>query len=815
MNPQNKILTVAYGTFSCTLEGFDDPFSTMTDIAEYFRDLAAEDRFFGAEPPTPDMAMLQQIAQTRTPHSIEAQNAPDGLTLRAGTPAEALAPAAAPAPAPAPEPPTEVDATDSVALKLARIRGIVAADRSDDATYEEDAGGDGWAGYDHTALVADVEDAELSTDEAGAEGEAGVEEPVSEDVAEDIAAAIEDVAGDAASNEGEAADDATSADAADARHEVAADEAEPLEAVEEIDAATDDAPEADVEEEIAAEAEEPKDETASDADVADDEAMADEVAASAQEDEDADAEGAQADPVETAEAADETAAERIEDAPAEEAADDVAADADADVAEPDAPKIDMSGADTLAAILAEDTLEDTGPADVTAEALAASEDGDVMRERRIRRIRIRRAAHAELAASGEAEAEVATSVELSETVEMPAAEDAPAATDLPDAAEAELMAELAAIVDEDGDAPTTEAEADEDADADLEALLAAAEAPEAEIEDDLEAELAAIAAEEEAVAPAISEADDRDDVAAAEAESPAEEPETAEAYEEDEIDLSDDAGDVVADETAAEAEDASVEESDLAEDEDDAAASEGGEPDLERLFAATDSRLSGAETSRTHANISHLKAAVAARRADSSMDTPKADDTGAYRADLASTVRPRRATAEGDARTERPVSRPAPLVLVSSQRVEGEEPAPEAAAAEPVRPRRVTSELSAIESGSEADATEDAAPEAEATEDAPAGTDFEAFAAEMGAGDMTEVLEAAAAYTLQVQGQETFSRPRLLHLASEALEDFTREDGLRGFGQLLREGTIRKLRRGAFVLDEDSRFLTEARRRVG
>ncbi|MFT6674458.1 MAG: hypothetical protein ACJAVM_000641 [Sulfitobacter sp.] len=214
--------------------------------------------------------------------------------------------------------------------------------------------------------------------------------------------------------------------------------------------------------------------------------------------------------------------------------------------------------------------------------------------------------------------------------------------------------------------------------------------------------------------------------------------------------------------------------------------------DMNRLMAETDQQMGEPESATRRDAFAHLRAAVAAKKADVAMgETDNSDENDdAYRSDLAEVVRPRR-PAQSDARTKRPGdNRPAPLKLVAEQRIDLR-PSNEG----PVRPRRVSAAM------------------AETPAQSQDGDSFADYAAEMGATKLPELLEAAASYMSFVEGRDQFSRPQLMTKVRQVSSDdgFSREDGLRSFGQLLRSGKIEKIKGGRFTVSDDIGFRPGAR----
>ncbi len=206
---------------------------------------------------------------------------------------------------------------------------------------------------------------------------------------------------------------------------------------------------------------------------------------------------------------------------------------------------------------------------------------------------------------------------------------------------------------------------------------------------------------------------------------------------------------------------------------------------VQRILEVTNTELEETEGTRRRSAIQHLKAAVLATRADRkvSKDAAAEDDArqiDQYREDLARVVRPRRPV-EGIKPGERRLQ---PLVLVTEQRVDV---APDPASDEPVeavRPRRVSTGLAPERSE-------------EGNENIFADADsFAEFAERMEATELPDILEAAAAYASYVEGRPHFSRPQLMRAVAnyEGGDQFDRELTLRSFGQLLRQGKIRKAR---------------------
>jgi hypothetical protein len=84
---------------------------------------------------------------------------------------------------------------------------------------------------------------------------------------------------------------------------------------------------------------------------------------------------------------------------------------------------------------------------------------------------------------------------------------------------------------------------------------------------------------------------------------------------------------------------------------------------------------------------------------------------------------------------------------------------------------------------------------------------FAAFASEMGASSLPDLLEAAAAWLCFVDEAESVSRAQLVALAAEALPEAPdREEALGAFGTLLRQGRIAPVASGRYRVSAGSRF---------
>jgi hypothetical protein len=685
----SKVLTVSYGTFSCTLEGFDDSFDTMKAIAEYFRDLAADDRYFGAEPPTPDAEMLAKIAEREVSRRVEAHSEGGNIVLRTALPDAEL-------------PEAEVAPT-AVALLNKDADTVDAKQTEQDALAEE----------------------KRVADEAAAR-----------------------VAQRAARRAARAAEEQAAKDAAEAAEKEAADQA-----------ARDAEQAANAELEAKAQAE------------ADEKANAARLAKEQAE------EAAQAE----AEALIEAEAKRKANEDAAKLARDDLDDASQD--EPDSIAAKLARIRAVvgkpsSAPLATDFSEDEHAGDIMQgreddtdleDILDMGADADLEDaiqetnttpavEDTISGVMSRLAEDTPETESAQ-EPEVAIQPEPEPVVAEVVAPKAPIRARVIKMKREEFEAAIASgDIEEDADEAIEETSLSVDDEAELARELAAVEAELSELPDE-------VSNSEPVAEPLILETLDLDKTSL---------------YEENDV------------QSARGVDDLAV------------------APDVEmdRLMVQASTKLDEPDGKKRRNALGHLRAAVASARADKKIgsNATPVDETEEYRADLDTVVQPSRpvrrlSSSDTPVATARP-----PLKLVEEQRVDATISAPEPVASQtptpqPVRPRRIKVGDMAAQASS-----------AEVFDAAPEGGTFNEFAEEMGATELPDLLEAAAAYLAYVEGKDQFSRPQLMTKVRMVQEEnFSREDGLRSFGQLLRQGKIEKISGGRFTVSDRISFKPDTR----
>ncbi|WP_157772651.1 hypothetical protein [Pseudoponticoccus marisrubri] len=777
MVSSSKILTVSYGTFSCTAEGFEDPLAVMKETTHFFRHVVNEDRFFGAEPPQFDAELASEMLRDRL--AAEESDARlsfgvPGATAASSSGALAAALEAGPARPRAEEPARDLPDDDvlDAAAQAAALEEAAEAARQAQAEQE---------------MATEVADApaEAAEDDADmpdlpmAEAPVADENPVTPDAPEiDLSGLDLDAATpDTAETPEPLAGAAYAAPEPETGDEIEADTAmSAFDAAGDVPAPRPAAPSSSVADKL--------------------ERIRAVVADNAAQPEPADPIAALSDSLS------EEVAEPEEDTP---------------VAETEADELDDTALDAMLAAFGRDEAPEMTPAEPVVDDLDEDMSGD---EDNLFSDTIASLVAAETVLPGseqgaEAPEPIAEAAPLaapehdprSDEIDLGAASDAPELDEQP-AATAEpaeipserpaptpVRARVVKVKRAVFDKAVEEGRLEEVEDTPPPAPepvaprvpLATDSSLSPEEEDELARELAAVKAE---LAEDFDWDDDEDDTAeddTAEEDAPfrLDNPVSAPRGEEDPVDalVEDTARKTV--KMASPARAMLTEQSNV-------------DDDTSRLIDKADTEMNEPEGNRRRSAIAHLRAAVAATKADRllSRKTGEEDGTEAYREDLADVVRPRRPQS-GAPRTERPVTepaRPAPLKLVAEQRVAGApaEAAPQAdlPRVTPVRPRRVRRATA-----SELPTRDTPTPEPEAD-----GEGFAAYAAEMGATQLPELLEAAAAYMSFVEGRDQFSRPQLMTTVRQAEQtESSREDRLRSFGQLLREGKIEKTSGGRFT----------------